>query len=65
MPWTPAWQTVRCKTCQRVYTCTPADDYYNSTSAEDGVCEPCLLKAAGLEGPAFVGNPEDCPYTPN
>jgi hypothetical protein len=43
------WRVVTCKTCSRTYRCTPQDDYYNATNAEDGVCEPCLLRPHGLE----------------
>ncbi len=50
-------QQVKCKVCQREYVCTPDDDYYDFTNAEDGTCELCLLKEAGIEGPAIVINP--------
>lgn len=46
--WTPAYKEVTCKACGTTYTCTPTADYYNSTCATDGLCEPCLLKSAGL-----------------
>lgn len=38
------WQTVTCSSCMRTYQCTPSDDYYNATTPEDGVCEPCLYQ---------------------
>lgn len=37
------WQQVKCRDCGREFQCTPWDDYYNATSAEDGVCERCLI----------------------
>lgn len=42
-------QMVTCASCKRTYRCTPTDDYYNNTTLDDGVCEPCLLKNAGFE----------------
>ena len=36
-------QLVTCKECGRRYVCTPKDDYYNATTPENGVCEPCLI----------------------
>jgi hypothetical protein len=38
-----AWQHVTCRICRRTYRCTPADDYYENTTATDGVCEKCLV----------------------
>jgi hypothetical protein len=43
------WQMVTCSGCGRKYRCTPMDDYYNNTTFEDGVCEKCLLEAAGMD----------------
>lgn len=37
------WQQVTCVKCGRTYQCTPRDDYYNSTTADDGVCTRCLI----------------------
>lgn len=48
MAFSPAWQMVTCSACGKHYQCTPSSDYYNATTPEDGVCEPCLLSAAGL-----------------
>lgn len=48
-----AGQEVECSACGRRYRCTLADDYYNNTTLEDGVCEPCLF--AGKPG---ARNPE-------
>lgn len=42
------YQKVTCKDCGRSYTCTPFDDYYGFTTTTDGVCERCLIWAAGL-----------------
>ena len=36
-------QQVTCAECGRTYQCTPRDDYYNSTTATDGVCTRCLI----------------------
>jgi hypothetical protein len=52
--WSPCWKQVKCRTCGREYTCTPDDDYYNSTNATDGVCEKCLLNKAGITTPPIV-----------
>lgn len=41
------WKWVSCAKCGREYQCTPNDDYYNATSAQDGLCEVCLL--AGMK----------------
>jgi len=37
------WRQVTCSDCGRTYQCTPQDDYYNSTTAGDGVCLSCLV----------------------
>lgn len=42
------WQMVTCSGCGKSYVCTPAHDYYNATTASDGVCETCLCLTAGL-----------------
>lgn len=36
------WEQVRCRDCGREFQCTPWDDYYNATTADDGTCEQCL-----------------------
>jgi hypothetical protein len=38
---------VKCRACGREYTCTPADDYYNSTTPKNGWCTACFLKKHG------------------
>jgi hypothetical protein len=43
------YQPVKCSDCGREYICTPGDDYYNATTATDGVCLSCLLAANGLD----------------
>jgi len=43
------WQEVTCRTCKRIYTCTPEDDYYNAESATSGVCLGCLLISGGMD----------------
>lgn len=43
-----AWQMVTCSSCNAHYQCTPYSDYYNATTLEDGLCEPCLLRGVGL-----------------
>jgi uncharacterized protein CbrC (UPF0167 family) len=48
MAFSAAWQMVTCSNCGKHYQCTPSSDYYNATTLEDGVCEFCLLDAAGL-----------------
>lgn len=45
-----AWQIVTCSDCGVTYQCTPNSDYYNATTLDDGVCERCLLRAAGMGG---------------
>lgn len=44
-----AWQMVTCRECKAHYKCTPMNDYYNATSADDGLCETCLVTGAGLD----------------
>lgn len=44
-----SWQQVTCKDCKRAYQCTPADDYYENTTLDDGQCFGCLLRAGGLD----------------
>lgn len=63
-----AYQMVTCKDCGKHYRCTPAHDYYNATTTEDGVCETCLLMAAGVHPDRIIvqpcpgcGAPYDCP----
>ena len=41
--WDCRYQDVTCADCGRTYQCTPFDDYYNSTTATDGLCTKCLL----------------------
>lgn len=48
MTFDASWQMVRCRDCGREYQCTPEDDYYNATTTEDGLCEPCVLRGAGF-----------------
>lgn len=43
------WQQVTCAGCKRSYECTPADDYYNATTLDDGVCLSCLLAEKGMD----------------
>ncbi len=54
-----AWQMVTCKDCGKHYRCTPAQDYYNATTATDGVCETCLLMAANIHPDKVLAQP--CP----
>lgn len=35
---------VKCRKCGKEYVCTPEQDYYNATTATDGVCWDCLLE---------------------
>jgi hypothetical protein len=49
------WQAVTCSACGRKFTCTPSSDYYNNTTLEDGVCEPCLLKGEKGANPPIPG----------
>ena len=49
-----AWQRVTCSRCGEQYQCTPWRDYYNATSLVDGVCESCLLAAAGISPDKIV-----------
>lgn len=51
------WQMVTCAECGSHYRCTPLHDYYNATTNSDGLCDACLLAAAGL-GP--VPSPPTC-----
>ena len=46
--WNPVGKRVECKECGRGFVCGQWDDYYNSTGPEDGVCEKCLLREAGI-----------------
>jgi len=46
--WSPCYQKVTCRLCGATYVCTVERDYYNSTSAFDGVCGGCLLHEARL-----------------
>ena len=46
-----AGKEVTCRGCKKKYICNPNDDYYNATTTENGVCEPCLLVEAGISGP--------------
>lgn len=44
-----AWKLVRCHRCDRLYQCTPFDDYYLDCpdwEGEEGICEKCLLELA-------------------
>ena len=46
------YQQVTCAHCQRTYTCTPMDDYYDDIpdwTEDGGLCEQCLLKRAGMD----------------
>lgn len=58
-----AYAMVTCSGCGKHYRCTPANDYYNATTAEDGVCETCLLTEAGIHPDRVVevGRSEDGP----
>ncbi len=58
-----AYAMVTCSHCEKHYRCTPAQDYYNATTAEDGVCETCLLREAGTRPDRVieVGRYEDGP----
>lgn len=49
------WQMVTCKDCGKHYRCTPMHDYSNATTDSDGVCDTCLVIAAGL-------HPDDIVY---
>jgi hypothetical protein len=49
------WQMVTCRGCGRRYRCTPDEDYYESTTLEDGLCWDCLL---AQEAPDMEGTPE-------
>jgi 7-cyano-7-deazaguanine synthase in queuosine biosynthesis len=42
-----AYKTVMCMACERVYVCTPSDDYYYTPDGR-GICESCLLREAGM-----------------
>ena len=44
-----AYQKVTCSGCGKKYVCTPDEDYYNSTTLDDGVCWDCLLEQGGLK----------------
>lgn len=41
---------VTCVGCKSKYICTPTNDYYNNTNAEDGVCGRCLVNEGGPKG---------------
>jgi len=43
-----AYKEVTCDECVRTYICTPSDDYYHTPDGR-GICEPCLLREAGLD----------------
>lgn len=48
---TNAYARVRCAKCEKEYICTPDHDYYNATTATDGLCWSCMLTIAGMENP--------------
>jgi ribosomal protein S27AE len=48
------YQMVTCKECSKHYQCTPANDYYNNTTLEDGICETCMLLAANIHPDKIV-----------
>lgn len=48
-------ENVTCSACGKEYRCTPDADYYNSTTLEDGVCEPCLLNGKKGANPPIPG----------
>jgi len=56
-----AGQIVQCRDCGKRYRCTPATDYYNSTTLDDGLCWDCLLAEHGEASdeplPAPYGDP--------
>jgi hypothetical protein len=43
-----AYKTVVCDACERVYVCTPSDDYYHTPDGR-GICESCLIREAGID----------------
>jgi transcriptional regulator with XRE-family HTH domain len=43
------WQQVTCRACQHTYQCTPENDYHDSTTLTDGLCERCLMRSHGLD----------------
>lgn len=53
------YQPVICADCGRSYTCTLLDDYYEFTTAEDGVCLRCLLARHNLQ-PATATSWTNC-----
>lgn len=42
------WKMVRCRQCGREYRCTPTQDYYESTTLEDGLCWDCFLPSVDM-----------------
>ncbi len=42
------WRWVTCADCGVHYQCTPEQDYFESTTLEDGLCWGCLMKATGM-----------------
>ena len=38
------WQQVKCAGCGKEYQCTPSQDYFESTTLEDGFCWDCFMK---------------------
>lgn len=67
--WDPRYKSVECRRCGKQYVCLPTADYYNSTNPHDGVCEPCLLREAGLDPettPIVTVKPENAsPFSSN
>jgi hypothetical protein len=52
------YQDVKCSGCGKEYVCTPNEDYYNATDANDGVCWDCLLEQKGMNPqaePGYIG----------
>ena len=52
--WNPCWKSVVCRVCGKKYVCMPDADYYNSTGPEDGMCEACRRRDAGLSGAQMI-----------
>lgn len=42
------WQMVTCARCGRHYRCTPEQDYFESTTLDDGLCWDCLMVTKNL-----------------
>lgn len=57
-----AWAHVVCSSCGRRYRCTPADDYYNATTAEDGVCLTCLVDQGEWTDRELIAKPPAIVY---